>query len=178
MEEDKRPWPQRALQWIFDWHQERLVFLWCYFDAPSSDDFALRMEKEAELLGIKRGEAVVRYVSAIEIRATALLQHISVMLALTIFYLAYSEGSKLLNFVLLIEVVGYLWAALACLRCLLQVSSAEWMRNKMLVNELVAAYELEALKREVIYRHAMQVLVALTLVLAGSIVLHSVLSII
>lgn len=136
------------------------------------------MDREALLLGIKRSEAVVRYVASIEGKATALLQHVSVMLALTIFYLAYSDGSGLLNFILVVEIVGYLWAALACLRCLLQVSTTEWMREERLARGLQTAYELEGMKREVIYRHAMQVLVALTIVLAGSIILHSALSII
>lgn len=167
------PIEQKLLQAVFDWYNARLNFLWTYFDAPSEEEFATRMRREAEFRGVSQESAIVGYVAAIEAKSTSLLQHISVMLALTVFYFATIENSTALRLVLAFEILGYLWTALACLRCLLQISTTEWMRDEKLVGAFDEAFLLEGIKREVIYRHATQVLVFLTLILAAAVLLHA-----
>jgi hypothetical protein len=164
------------LQRVFDLFQTRLNFLWRDENAPSTEEFSDRLAKEASLRQIEPQSAGIIYVEQIEAKATALLQHISMMIALTGIYFVFSNGSFVFTLLLTLEIVGYIWAALCCLRCLLQIATLQW--KDFDAEGLRSAYELEAFKRELIYRHAMQVLVLLTIALAVIVVLHSFLHII
>lgn len=133
------------------------------------------MQREADLRDVPISKIYTDYVSQIEVKAASLLQHISVMLALTSIYFATADAGLALRVFLTFEILAYLWAALACLRCLLQISTVQWMRGEEItIQEFDQAYSLEGLKREVIYRHAMQLLVVLTIMLAVAIVVHTI----
>ncbi|QFT95959.1 hypothetical protein FIU85_01455 [Roseovarius sp. THAF8] len=161
----------RILQNVFDSFQQRLNFLWFDSGAPNGEDFDKRLKNEAELREESLSQATVGYVEKIEGRAAGLLQHVSLMIALTGVYFAMNEDNLLLMIVLAAEIIGYLWAALCCLRCLLQISTSQWAGFD--ADKFRNAYELEGLKRELIYRHALQVLVLLTIMLVIIVALHA-----
>lgn len=163
----------RLLQDNFDRFQYCLNFLWLNDDAPNARQFSERLNVEAKLRNESPSQAAAGYVEKIEGRASGLLQHVSLMIALTGVYFALSEDNIVLMIVLAAEIVGYLWAALCCLRCLLQISTSQWAGFD--ADAFRQAYELEGLKRELIYRHALQVLVFLTMMLVVIVALHALL---
>lgn len=162
---------ESLLQRVYSYIQRAFNFLWG--DPKSSienKDFESRLRQEARLRGLSFEAATLDYVKAIEFRAAALLQHISLMIALTGVYFLSAGGATALRVLLTVEIIGYLWAALCCLRCLLQVSTRQWAGYSD--EAFRSVYELEGMKRELIYRHAFQVLVILTVGLVGIVVAH------
>lgn len=159
------------LQRVFDRFQRTLNFLWSYEGLFSFEEFSNRMKEEASLRKLSYDQMVIGYVENIESKSEALLTHVSVMIALTGVYFAFSEHSFLLAMLLGAEIVGYIWAALCCLRCLMQLSTVDFLQHPE--GTWIEGIELEGFKRELIYRHALQILVFFTMMLVVTVLLHS-----
>jgi len=152
------------LQKFFDLFQRSFNFLWHNQNTKIEiHDLQNRLEREAAIRKITIGEASFDYIQGIEHRAGALLQHVSLMIALTTVYFVFSEDIFVINTILSLEIIGYLWAALCCLRCILHVSTNDI--KDFNDENIVFAYQIEGMKRELILRHALQVLVILTVIL-------------
>lgn len=167
---------KNILKIIYDKYNTMLVFVYSDPNAKGFDEITKRINHDSRINGIDKNKSLMNYINSIENKSTALLQHISVMLALSIFLFSITQKQDLfMRSILIIEVFGYIWAALCCLRCLLQIRSSDisdYHDEYEDLEELQSTYLIEAFKREYLYRHAMQVLVALTLLLSIVIILE------
>ena len=159
------------LQTVFDRFQSTLNFLWLYESLFSHEEFVKRMHEEASLRDISYEQMVIKYVDRLDAPAEALLTHVSVMIALTGTYFVFSEHTLILTTLLGVEIVGYIWAALCCLRCLMQLGTRDYTQHPE--GTWIEGILLEGFKRELIYRHSLQVLVFFTLLLVTTVLLHS-----
>ena len=166
----------RSFQWVFNKHQELLNFLWWDEVGRYDEKISRRLQHEAMLRGVNQSSAGIQVIENIEGKATALLQHISIMIALTSALLLLEDSGIVLTTVLALELLGYIWAALAALRCLLQVSTNDLYGLN--ARETEEVFELEAFKRELIFRHAHQCLVVLTVIFAFIFFAHLILGLV
>ena len=114
----------------------------------------------------------LKILSRIEQKSSALLTHISMMVAcIGILIGTYAEfwWEKL---ILSVELVGYLFIAIACIRCLLHVDRVDIERENIKRDDLKEIYISEVHYREKIFRMSFKWLIILTCFFAVTIVMH------